>query len=180
MDLFGEVLLIRLFGLDIMESRFAALGECVYFQDILAACQPASAGVISGALLAFLVQSGSVAVGIIIALAASGTIGFEQSAAMVLGEVLGTAGLAGNRRHWRDSDGACRRTVLFYGSCALVSVGIVLVFFPCSCGLFPWLPPVMPRFFRNMGILSRPGVWRLLHGRLSRGPLPTVIRYSAF
>ncbi|HOI14707.1 MAG TPA: Na/Pi symporter [Geobacteraceae bacterium] len=150
---FGEVLLgfgLLFFGLDIMESRFAALGECVYFQgysSLLVNLRLAS--VISGALLAFLVQSGSVAVGIIIALAASGTIGFEQSAAMVLGEVLGTAGLAGIGAI--GGTVTARRTVLFYGSSALVSVGIVLVFFPLFLRLVSLVTPGDASFLQKHG-----------------------------
>jgi phosphate:Na+ symporter len=140
---FGDVLLgfgLLFFGLDIMESRFAALGENVDIQGYLSLFGDMRiASVLSGALLAFLVQSGGAAIGIIIALAASGSIGFEQAASMVLGEVIGTAGLA--------AIGAiggtltARRTVMFYGMIAMISASAVLLFFPLFLSLVSRVTP---------------------------------------
>jgi phosphate:Na+ symporter len=156
---FGEMLLgfgLLFFGLDIMESRFTALGGSVYFQgysSLLVNLHLAS--VISGALLTFLVQSGGAAVGVVIALAASGTIGFEQSAAMVLGEVLGTAGLAGIGAIGGTL--TARRTVLFYAIIALVSVGIVLVCFPLFLRLVFFVTPGDTSFIQKHGNLTAAG-----------------------
>ncbi len=150
---FGEVLLgfgLLFFGLDIMEARFAALGENFSVQgyyslllNLRIAC------VLSGALLAFLVQSGGAAVGIIIALAASGTVGFEQATAMVLGEIIGTAGLAGIGAIGGTL--TARRTVLFYGAIALVSTAVVLLFFPLFLRLVSFVTPGDTSFILDHG-----------------------------
>ena len=113
---FGEVLLgfgLLFFGLEIMEARLP-LGQVEILRGTHSFLFDVPiANVLIGALMAFLVQSGSAAVGVIIALAASGFVGFEQATAMALGEVIGTVGLA--------AIGAiggtltARRTVLFYG-----------------------------------------------------------------
>jgi phosphate:Na+ symporter len=150
---FGEVLLgfgLLFFGLDIMESRFAALGENAQFQgyhSLLVNLRIAS--VLSGALLAFLVQSGGAAVGIIIALAASGSVGFEQATAMVLGEIIGTAGLAGIGAIGGTL--TARRTVLFYGAIALVSAAAVLLFFPLFLRLVSLVTPGDTSFIQDHG-----------------------------
>jgi phosphate:Na+ symporter len=150
---FGEVLLgfgLLFFGLDVMESRFAALagnGDIQGYLSLFGNLRIAS--VLSGALLAFLVQSGGAAVGIIIALAASGSVGFEQAAAMVLGEIIGTAGLA--------SIGAiggtltARRAVLFFAAIALISSAAVLLFFPLFLTLVSMVTPGDTSFIQNHG-----------------------------
>lgn len=155
----GEVLLgfgLLFFGLDTMESRFVALGESVYFQKYCSLVMDLRlASVLSGALLTFLVQSGGTAVGIIIALAASGTIGFEQSAAMVLGEVLGTAGLAGIGAI--GGTVTARRTVLFFAGSTLVSIGIALVFFPLFLKLVFLVTPGDTSLLQKQGAPLTPG-----------------------
>ncbi|MDD2320091.1 MAG: Na/Pi cotransporter family protein [Geobacteraceae bacterium] len=129
---FGEILLgfgLLFFGLEIMETRFLPLGQSEFFRgthsfllDMPVTC------VLIGALITFLVQSGSAAIGVILAMAGSGFIGFEQAAAMTLGEVVGTFALA--------SIGAiggtltAKRTVFFYGVIAVFAVAGVLLFFP--------------------------------------------------
>jgi phosphate:Na+ symporter len=150
---FGEVLLgfgLLFFGLDIMEARFAALGENLHVQGYYSLIVNLRiAGLLSGALLAFLVQSGGAAVGIIIALAASGTVGFEQATAMVLGEIIGTAGLAGIGAIGGTL--TARRTVLFYGAIALVSAAAVLLFFPLFLRLVSLVTPGDTSFIQDHG-----------------------------
>lgn len=150
---FGEVLLgfgLLFFGLDIMEARFAALGGNVQFQGYHSLLvNMRIAGVLSGALLAFLVQSGGAAVGIVIALAASGTVGFEQATAMVLGEVIGTAGLAGIGAIGGTL--TARRTVLFFAAIALVSVTAVLLMFPLFLSLVSLVTPGETSFIQDHG-----------------------------
>jgi len=128
----GEILMgagLLFLGLEIMKSRFTLLGETSVFRmyhEILLDWR--IVGVLTGAFLSFLVQSGSAAIGIIIALAGGGVIGMEQGAAMAVGEVLGTVALAGI-----GSIGGtltAKRTVLFYGLLSVASVGIILLLFP--------------------------------------------------
>jgi len=139
----GEVLLgfgLLFFGLEIMESRFAALTGNSAFQDFHAVLVNLRlAGVASGALLTFLVQSGSAALGVVIALAASGSIGFEQAVAMTLGEIIGTAALAGIGAI--SGTPAARRTVLFFTIVSVVSAGVALLLFPLFLCLVAMVTP---------------------------------------
>ncbi len=116
-------------GLEIMESRFSSLGELKVLDWLRSS--PMDWRVVSlatGMTLTFLVQSGSAAIGIIIALAASRLIGVEQGVAMVLGEMPGTLALAAIGAIGGTL--AARRTVILYGVICVVSVSVVLLLFP--------------------------------------------------
>jgi phosphate:Na+ symporter len=129
---FGEVLLgfgLLFFGLEIMESRLLPLGQAEFFRGThVFLFDVPMVNVLIGALITLLVQSGSAAIGVILAMAGSGFIGFEQATAMTLGEVLGTLALS--------SIGAiggtltAKRTVFFYGVISVVSIAVVLLLFP--------------------------------------------------
>jgi phosphate:Na+ symporter len=137
----GEILLgfgLLFFGLEVMEARFAPLGETAIFQgyhSIVSDWRVVS--VLTGAVLTFVTQSGSAAIGIIIALAAGGVIGFPQAAAMIPGEVLGTAALAGIGSI--GGTPTARRTVVYYAGIAIVSIVLLLLFFPLYLKLVAWL-----------------------------------------
>jgi len=139
----GEILLgfgLLFFGLEIMESRFAPLGQSAIFQSyhsILA--DRLILSVLAGGLLTFLVQSGSAAIGIIIALAGSGAIGFQQAAAMIPGEVLGTAALAGIGAIGGTPE--ARRTVIYYALLAVLAVAFLLFLFPLYLDLIARVTP---------------------------------------
>jgi len=149
----GEVLLgfgLLFFGLEVMESRFAALGGNSVFQDFhTVLVNLRLAGVVSGALLTFLVQSGSAALGVVIALAASGSIGFEQAAAMTLGEIIGTAALAGIGAI--GGTPAARRTVLFFTIVSVLSAGVTLLLFPLFLSLVAMVTPGDTSFIAVQG-----------------------------
>jgi phosphate:Na+ symporter len=141
----GEILLgagLIFFGLEVMKSRFTLLGETAVFRmfhDILIDWRIIS--VLTGALLSFLLQSASTTIGVIIALTGSGVIGLDQGAAMAVGEVLGTAALAAV-----CSIGGtltAKRTVFIYGLMSILSVAIVLLFFPLFLKLVIMLTPGM-------------------------------------
>jgi len=129
---FGEVLLgfgLLFFGLEIMESRLLPLGQAEFFRGThFFLFDVPIVNVLIGALITLLVQSGSAAIGVILAMAGSGFIGFEQATAMTLGEVLGTLALS--------SIGAiggtltAKRTVFFYGVISVVSIAVILLLFP--------------------------------------------------
>lgn len=139
----GEILLgfgLLFFGLEIMETRFSPLGENALFRQYhsLFADWPV-VSMLTGALLTFAVQSGSAAIGIIIALAGSGAIGFHQAAAMLPGEMLGTAALAGIGAIGGTPE--ARRTAMYYAGIAVVSITALLVLFPLYLKLMDWLTP---------------------------------------
>lgn len=116
-------------GLEVMESRFSSLGEYNVLNWLRSS--PMDWRVVSlfaGMALTFLVQSGSAAIGIIIALAASRLIGVEQAMAMVLGEMPGTMILAAIGAIGGTL--AARRTVILYGIISVTSVTVALSLFP--------------------------------------------------
>jgi phosphate:Na+ symporter len=128
----GDILIglgLLFLGLEVMESRFSSLGEYQLLGWLRSS--PMDWRVVSllaGTVLTFLVQSGSAAIGIIIALAASGLIGLEQGVAMVLGEMPGTLILAAIGAIGGTL--AARRTVMLYGIICIASVAVALFLFP--------------------------------------------------
>jgi phosphate:Na+ symporter len=128
----GEVLLgmgLLFFGLQVMESNFIPLKESAILGSYQSYFQSWHIyGVLLGALLTFFVQSGSAAIGIIIALSGSGLLGFESAVAMVVGEILGTACLAAIGAI--NGTMAAKRTVLFYFIITTFSVAMALLLFP--------------------------------------------------
>lgn len=140
---FGEILLgfgLLFFGLDIMESSLLPIGRGHLFSVIHTfPFTVPLANVFIGALLTFLVQSGSAALGIIVVMAASGVIGFEQATAMTLGEVIGTFAFAAIASI--GGTVAAKRTVFFYGIIAFLSVACVLLFFPLYLALVSQVTP---------------------------------------
>ncbi|RQW83717.1 MAG: Na/Pi cotransporter family protein [Geobacter sp.] len=140
---FGEILLgfgLLFFGLEVMETRLLPFGQAEIFRGTHSFPFDAPiANVLIGAIIAFLVQSGSAALGVILAVAGSGFIGFEQATAMALGEVIGTLALS--------AIGAiggtltAKRTVFFYGVISVVSVACVLLFFPFFLSLVAMVTP---------------------------------------
>ena len=89
------------------------------------------ANVLIGALIAFLVQSGSAAIGVILAMAGSGFIGFEQATAMALGEVIRNSGSFCDRCHRRNFDGKTD-SIFLWGD------------FGCFCCLRPAVLSLLP------------------------------------
>ncbi len=128
----GDILLgfgLLFFGLEIMESRFAVLGGSLLADSSRHyLLQWHGISVLLGALLTVVVQSGSAAIGIIIALAVGGIVAFDQAAAMVVGEILGTVFLAGIGVIGGSL--TAKRTVLFYGFISGIALLLVLLFFP--------------------------------------------------
>lgn len=140
---FGEILLgfgLLFLGLEIMETRLLPLGQAEIFRGTHSFLfDMPIANVLFGALITFLVQSGSAAIGVILALAGSGFIGFEQATAMALGEVIGTLALSAI-----GSIGGsltAKRTVFFYGVISVVSVACVLLVFPFYLRLVALVTP---------------------------------------
>lgn len=139
----GEILMgfgLLFFGLEVMEARLTPLGEnsvVGWYRSLPFDWRIAS--VLTGAFLTLLTQSGSAAIGIIIAMTGSGVLGVEQAAAMIPGEVLGVAALAGISTI--GGTPAARRTVFFYTIISICSIAVVLTFFPYFLKLVSWLTP---------------------------------------
>ena len=130
-DLGGLLLGVGLvfFGLSIMEHGCLPLGESAIFaglhERLLAV--PLFA-VLFGALLTFMVQSGSAAIGIVIALTTGGVLPYDAAIAMVLGEVAGAslipliAAIGGSQ--------AAKRGVIIYFAINGVAIALALTFLP--------------------------------------------------
>lgn len=128
----GELLLgvgLVFFGLSILESACLPLSQSATFaglyQKLLSVRLMA---VLLGALLTFLVQSGSAAIGIVIALASAGVLSYDSSILMVLGEVAGAAlipliaSVGGSQ--------SAKRAVIIYLAINGVAIALALAFFP--------------------------------------------------
>ena len=116
------------FGLSILEQACLPLSESALFaglHDKLLSLPLVA--VLLGALLTFLVQSGSAAIGIVIALASGGVLDYDASVAMVLGEVAGAAlipliaSIGGSQ--------AAKRAVILYLAINGVAIALALAFF---------------------------------------------------
>ncbi len=117
------------FGLAILERACLPLSENALFAALHE--QPVSMRLMSvllGALITFLVQSGSAAFGIVIALASGGVLSYDASIAMLLGEVAGAAlipliaSIGGSQ--------AAKRAVIFYLAINAAAISLALAFFP--------------------------------------------------
>ena len=117
------------FGLSMLEKAFTPLGQTALFAglntDFLSLRLMA---VLLGALLTFVVQSGSATLGIVIALASSAALPYDAAIAMVIGEVAGAAiipliaSIGGSQ--------TARRAVVIYLGISAFAITLVLVFFP--------------------------------------------------
>jgi len=130
-DLGGLLLGVGLvfFGLSIMETACLPLSESAIFVGLHETLVSARlTAVLLGALLTFLVQSGSAAIGIVIALASGGVLSYDASVAMVLGEVVGAAfipliaSIGGSQ--------TAKRAVILYLAINGMAIALALIFFP--------------------------------------------------
>lgn len=90
----GEIIFgfgLLFFGMDIMTTAFLPLSKSEELRQVFIYFgQMPLLAVLAGALTTLLVQSSSATIGITIALASTGVIGFPAAAALVLGENIGT------------------------------------------------------------------------------------------
>ncbi|UFS70043.1 Na/Pi cotransporter family protein [Geomonas sp. RF6] len=117
------------FGLAMMEGACLPLRESALFTEVRRNLLSVRFfAVLSGALITFVTQSGSAALGLVIALASGGAISYEAAIAMVLGEVAGAsvipiiASLGGSS--------TAKRTVILYFVINSIAIALALVFFP--------------------------------------------------
>jgi phosphate:Na+ symporter len=117
------------FGLSILEHACLPLGESAIIaglhREVLSVRLIA---VLLGALLTFVIQSGSATLGVVIALAAGGILTYDASIAMVIGEVAGAslipliASIGGSP--------TAKRAVIIYLAINGAAIAVALAFFP--------------------------------------------------
>ncbi len=117
------------FGLSILEQASLPLSESAIISGMREGLPSLRlAAVLLGALLTFLVQSGSATLGIVIALASAGALSYDASIAMVIGEVAGAAlipliaSIGGSQ--------TAKRAVVIYLAISWGAIALGLIFFP--------------------------------------------------
>lgn len=129
-------------GLQIMEAGFSPISR----NDLLKGLQNnflswRISAALLGAFLTIVIQSGSAATGIVIAMAGSGLVGIDTGVAMVVGEVLGTALVTVAAAV--NGSLAAKRTALLYLIINIASVSVVLLLFPLFLKLVAVFSPDM-------------------------------------
>jgi phosphate:Na+ symporter len=128
------------FGLHIMEVSFAPLKQSTLFNGIHHQFLSwRIMAVLLGALLSFLIQSSSAAIGIVIALASSGLLHFDSAVAMVIGEGLGSSLIAVIAAI--NGTLAAKRTALIYIIINCVAIALVLISFPLFLRMVQFFSP---------------------------------------
>ncbi|WP_298438856.1 Na/Pi cotransporter family protein [Geobacter sp.] len=139
----GELILgagLIFLGLRIMEANLLPLQQnALLFSHESFLIPKRATAVIFGALLALLVQSGSTAVGIAMALAGSGLVSFDTAAAMVIGELVGTSIITAIASIGGTLE--AKRTVIFYFLINLFAVVVVMLLFPSFLRLVALISP---------------------------------------
>ena len=139
----GELVLgagLIFLGLRIMEANLLPLQQnALLFSHESFLIPRRVTAVIFGALLALLVQSGSTAVGIAMALAGSGLVTFDTAAAMVIGELVGTSIITAIASIGGTLE--AKRTVIFYFLINLFAVVVVMMLFPSFLRLVALISP---------------------------------------
>lgn len=144
----GEVLLglgFLFFGLFLMKEAFEPVKGSEEFRNLLQMIGGNHLfGVLLGAVITLAVQSSSATIGLTIAMATSGLLTFEASAALILGENIGTtitANLAA-----LGTNLAARRTALAHFLFNLFGVAFILLLFPFFLKLVASVTPGDPDF----------------------------------
>jgi phosphate:Na+ symporter len=127
-------------GLQIMEAGFSPISR----NDLLKGLQNnffswRISAALLGAFLTIVIQSGSAATGIVIAMAGSGLVSIDTGVAMVVGEVLGTALVAVAASV--SGSLAAKRTASLYLFINIAAVSVVLLLFPFFSKLVNILSP---------------------------------------
>lgn len=142
----GEILLgfgILFFGLTTMKTAFDPLkGSAALGDFFLMVGDNYLLAIACGALLTIAVQSSSATIGITMALASSGLLGFDVSVALVLGENIGTT-LTANLAAI-GTNLAARRTALAHMLFNVIGVTLALLVFPSFVHLIDVMTPGDP------------------------------------
>lgn len=127
-------------GLNFMEVGFAPLKNTTLMHGISQHFLSWHViAVLVGALLAFLIQSSSAAIGIVIALASSGLLNLDSAVAMVIGESLGSSLIAAIAAI--NGTLAARRTAWIYISINVLAIMLALLMFPLFVELIKAFSP---------------------------------------
>ena len=128
------------FGLSILEGACLPLSESAIIAGLHQGLPSVRlVAVLIGALLTFLVQSGSATLGIVIALASAGVLSYDAAIAMVIGEVAGAAlipliaSIGGTQ--------TAKRAVVIYIGISLGAISLALIFFPVFLRLVAMVSP---------------------------------------
>lgn len=159
------------FGLHLMEGGFAPLKDNTLIhglgQHFLSWRLPA---MLLGALLSFLMQSSSAAIGIVIAVAGSGLISFNTAVAMVVGESLGSSLIAAIAS--LNGTLTAKRTALLYIFINVVAISLAMVMFPFFLQLVRYFSP-------GEADLTIGGIQSLTLAPLHVGTKPYIARHLA-
>ena len=141
----GDVLLgfgLVFFGLATMKAGFAPLKDSPAFISFFTRFNTDSQGgiilcVLAGSILTMILQSSSATVGITMALAIEGLLGFEASVALILGENIGTTITA--QLASMGTNVNARRTANAHTLFNVIGVFLIILFFPLFLQLVEWL-----------------------------------------
>lgn len=142
------------FGLGLMEHGFAPLKAHPEFSAWMARFGADSTGrllmsVMTGTVLTMIVQSSSAMLGVTIALATVGLIDFEGSAALILGENIGTTITAQLAAIGATTDS--RRAAMFHSMVNIVGVFVMIFTFPLWIHAVDTIMPGDPNFMNEAG-----------------------------
>ncbi len=148
---FLEVLLaigMAFFGFNMMVFELLPLSQNPNFVEILQFYDGSNIksqllGIITGAVLAFAVQSSSTFILLTVGLASQGIISFNAGAAFILGANIGTTSTA--LFVSLEHGPAARKLAVAYFLVKIIGVGIVCLFFPYFLGLVDILVPGTPK-----------------------------------
>ncbi|GAM11565.1 putative protein [Geobacter sp. OR-1] len=127
-------------GLQIMEMGFVPFTEKAIGVGLHQIQLPwRLVSILLGAAISFMLQSGSAAVGVVIALTGSGLVPFENGFHMVVGEVLGTTLIASIATI--SGTLAAKRTVLIYLLINIFAIMLVVIFPDAFRGVAFWITP---------------------------------------
>ncbi|TGU72660.1 Na/Pi cotransporter family protein [Geomonas terrae] len=128
------------FGLSILEGACLPLSESAIIAGLHQTLPSLRlVAVLIGALLTFVVQSGSATLGIVIALASAGVLSYDSAIAMVIGEVAGAAlipliaSIGGSQ--------TAKRAVIIYLGISWGAIALALIFFPLFLRLVAQVSP---------------------------------------
>jgi phosphate:Na+ symporter len=141
----GDVLLgfgLVFFGLATMKAGFAPLKDSPAFISFFTGFNADNLGgillcVLAGTVLTTILQSSSATVGITMALAMEGLLGFEASVALILGENIGTTITA--QLASMGTNVNARRTANAHTLFNVIGVLLIILFFPLFLQLVEWL-----------------------------------------
>ncbi|MEA3223813.1 MAG: Na/Pi cotransporter family protein [Thermodesulfobacteriota bacterium] len=150
----GDALLgfgMLFYGLFVMKQGMEPMRDAPWVNDLFVHfSRTPIPGIIVGTLITMLFQSSSATIGLVIALASSGVVGFYGSAALVLGDNIGTtitAELAAIR-----TNVSAKRVARAHTMFNVIGVCIILIIFPWFVRFVDFVTPGDPNLAVNGGV----------------------------